>query len=92
MPMTGHGSANCYSKLAYIKQLNGRQVSILCNVYFYQTDLDIFITTALIPANPELYVVSGWPRKLFAEPGWRVEVTAGTGGAQPLPSQMGFVV
>ena len=56
------------------------QVSILCNVYFYQTDLDIFITTMLIPANPELYVVCGCLRKLFAEPGRRVEVTAGTGG------------
>ena len=58
-----------------IKQLD-TYVSKLCNVNF---DVDIFITTELIPANPELYVVSSCPGKLFAEPGRRVEFTAGTG-------------
>ena len=53
---------------------------LFVNVHFYQTDLDIFVPTELIPANPELYVISGCLRKLFEEPEWRVEVIAGMGG------------
>ena len=45
------------------------------------TDVDVFITTELVPTNAELYVVSGWLRKLFTEPGRRVEATAGAGGS-----------
>jgi len=51
-----------------------------CNVNFNHTYLDIFITTKLIPANPHFYVISGWLTEVFAKPGWRVEVTTGTGG------------
>ena len=63
----------------YVYINNCRWWTNLCNVNFNQADVDIFITTELIPANPHLYVVSGCLRKLFAEPGWGVEFTAGTG-------------
>jgi len=55
----------------------------LCNANF---DVDIFITTELIPTNvnPELYVVSYGcsclGKLLQNHAGWRVEFTAGTGG------------
>ena len=39
-----------------------------------------FLTTRLISTNSHFYVIGGWLKKLFAEPGWRIEVTAGTGG------------
>jgi len=51
--------------------------------------LDVFISTQLIPANPEFYVINGWLRKLFEEPGWRVEVTAGTDGGTTAANQDG---
>ena len=51
----------------------------LLYIKFDNFNQNIFISSALIIAQPEFNVVCGGLGKLLAEPRWRVEATTGTG-------------